>query len=74
MSSSIENPPAVQPRPTTSFLDNGFEFTLAGGNWCGECGQDMRANDAALYGRGEPRMKVLCRECGTEFCSYGPKL
>ena len=56
-----------------SLLDNGFEVTLAGGYWCLECGQELRANDAEPHGSAEAAMRLLCPECGTLILCYGRK-
>jgi DNA-directed RNA polymerase subunit RPC12/RpoP len=73
MTTSSEKTPAVQPRPTSSILSNGFEVTLAGGYWCLDCGQTLRANDAELHGSDPKTMRLLCRECGSLILGYGPR-
>lgn len=62
--SNKANPQNVQPaRPTTSRLSNGYEFTLAGGYWCLECGTSL----SAIYAEAlddDGGMRLVCRECG----------
>jgi hypothetical protein len=57
-----------QPRSTTSKLANSFEITIAGGMWCGWCGDDIVAADVeAMDDHGA--MRLVC-SCGRAVLIY----
>jgi hypothetical protein len=61
----------VQPaRPTTSLLANDFEISIAGGIWCPECGDNIRACDAEALDDGA--MRLVCK-CGHLVLHYRPR-
>jgi hypothetical protein len=57
------------PRPTTSKLANGFEITMAGGQWCLDCGETVRACDVEPIGDG-CAMQLCCKACGSLIFKY----
>ena len=72
--SNNANPQNVQPeRPTRSRLSNGYEFVLAGGYWCLECGTSLHAIYAEPTGE-DGAMRLLCRDCGHLILQYELRL
>jgi hypothetical protein len=58
------------PRPTTSRLNNGFNFTITEDMWCGWCGENIRSCDAEPIDDG---VRLICR-CGRLILQYELRL
>jgi hypothetical protein len=67
---SSENSSNVQPRPQTVRFNNNAEFTITGGMWCPDCGDNIRAIDAEpLY---DDAARLIC-PCGHLIWHYDPR-
>jgi hypothetical protein len=70
MSNRTNSQNVQRAQPTTATLANNFEITIAGGMWCGECGDDIRAIDAEALD--DQAMRLVC-ECGDLVLHYRPR-
>jgi hypothetical protein len=60
----------VQPRATTSRLENGFRFTISDGLWCPWCGETIRSCDAESLE--DDGARLVCRR-GHLVLHYEPR-
>jgi hypothetical protein len=67
---STEEPPDVQPRPVPTTLSNGYDFTIALGLWCPDCGDDIRSCDAEALD--VHAVRLVCR-CGQLILQVAPR-
>jgi hypothetical protein len=65
------NPPIVQPRRTSTKLNNGFEFAMAAGHWCLECGEPICSCDVEPIGDSYA-MGLCCKHCRFLIFQHAP--